>query len=242
MPIAVKDYTWEETPSMLYITVPLKGVQPQKVDILSTERYIKVHYTPFFFECFLNGEVFDQKSAAQVGNGAIVFKLEKQENRMWEELQCAAAGNKKEEMLLRETAQARLRERNKEEQKQKEELKREHDRFGVKQQMRIEDDDHKRIASAKESERVKATEELEKWKQQQTQMALIMREKEEKQKAELNSQTLIHKKKKASEIFEEAAGNNPMRDPGKINVSFTPRVFPTAARESQAANEEEVLL
>lgn len=42
MPIAVKDFSWEENSSMVYITVPLKGVNPKKVDILSTERYIKV--------------------------------------------------------------------------------------------------------------------------------------------------------------------------------------------------------
>ncbi len=42
MPIAVKDYTWEETERMIYITVPLKGVKPNKVDIFSTEEYLKV--------------------------------------------------------------------------------------------------------------------------------------------------------------------------------------------------------
>jgi hypothetical protein len=46
----------------------------------------------------------------------------------------------------------------------------------------------------------------------------------------------------AANIFEESAGNNPLRDPGKISIKFTPRVFPTAARESQAANEEEVCM
>ena len=44
MPIIVKDYTWEQTDKMLYITVPLKGVKSQKVDIFSTEDYLKVHY------------------------------------------------------------------------------------------------------------------------------------------------------------------------------------------------------
>lgn len=42
MPIIVKDYTWEQTNKMLFITVPLKGVKPQKVDLFSTEEYLKV--------------------------------------------------------------------------------------------------------------------------------------------------------------------------------------------------------
>lgn len=43
MPLAVRDYTWEETEKMLFLTVPLKGVKANKVDILSSEDYIKVH-------------------------------------------------------------------------------------------------------------------------------------------------------------------------------------------------------
>lgn len=44
MPIAVKDYTWEQSDEMVFITVPLKGVLPKYVDILSTETYVKVSY------------------------------------------------------------------------------------------------------------------------------------------------------------------------------------------------------
>jgi len=44
MPIIVRDYTWEQTDKMLYITVPLKGVKSQKVDLFSTEEYLKVRY------------------------------------------------------------------------------------------------------------------------------------------------------------------------------------------------------
>ena len=43
MPIVIKDYTWEETEKTLYITIPLKGVRPNKVDIFSIETYIKVN-------------------------------------------------------------------------------------------------------------------------------------------------------------------------------------------------------
>lgn len=42
MPIVVKDFTWEETESCMWITVPLKGVKSSKVDIFNTEEYVKV--------------------------------------------------------------------------------------------------------------------------------------------------------------------------------------------------------
>ena len=45
MPILVKDYTWEETENHVFITVPLKGAKSNKIDILTTEEYIKVRFT-----------------------------------------------------------------------------------------------------------------------------------------------------------------------------------------------------
>ena len=42
MPIQVKDYTWEETEETVLISVPLKGVPSNRVDIFSVDDYIKV--------------------------------------------------------------------------------------------------------------------------------------------------------------------------------------------------------
>jgi len=42
MPIAVRDFEWQQSDQMLFITIPLKGVTRNKVDILTTEVYIKV--------------------------------------------------------------------------------------------------------------------------------------------------------------------------------------------------------
>ena len=42
MPLIVKDYTWTQTESMVYLRVPLKGATAEHVDILSTDEYLKV--------------------------------------------------------------------------------------------------------------------------------------------------------------------------------------------------------
>ena len=41
MPLPVRDYSWHETADKVMISIPLKGVKREKVDILSTDDYIK---------------------------------------------------------------------------------------------------------------------------------------------------------------------------------------------------------
>lgn len=41
MPLLVKDYTWSENANEVIIDIPLKGTK-KKVDILSTDDYLKV--------------------------------------------------------------------------------------------------------------------------------------------------------------------------------------------------------
>ena len=45
---------------------------------------------------------------------------------------------------------------------------------------------------------------------------------------------------KAAKIFDQEAGDAPVRERGNISISFTPRVFPTPQRESLSHEEEAV--
>ncbi len=54
--------------------------------------YLQIHFPPYIFECFLNAPVHDENSAAQIGNGVVVFKLEKHESEIWDRLQHPDAG------------------------------------------------------------------------------------------------------------------------------------------------------
>ena len=42
MPLLVTDYSWTQTDTMVYIHVPLKGAKVGKVDVISTDEYLKV--------------------------------------------------------------------------------------------------------------------------------------------------------------------------------------------------------
>ena len=97
-------------------------------------------------------------------------------------------------------------------------------------------------------------EEMERWKEQQQQMAEEEKRMLEAKKVELEKQRLEQQKldveqrkkekrsKKKKNILEAEAGDQPMREVGKIQVKFTPRVFPTPTRESAAPDEDEVSL
>ena len=44
MPLQITDYEWHETEVAVTVKVPLKGVAGKKVDIFSSETYIKVKF------------------------------------------------------------------------------------------------------------------------------------------------------------------------------------------------------
>uniref|UniRef100_A0A3P8UKZ1 Dynein axonemal assembly factor 4 n=1 Tax=Cynoglossus semilaevis TaxID=244447 RepID=A0A3P8UKZ1_CYNSE len=86
MPVIVTDFTWTQTEDAVRVHVPLKGARACKVDIISTDRYLKVHFPPFLFEAFLYRPVDENRSSAKIGNGVAVFTLMKTSRETWEQL------------------------------------------------------------------------------------------------------------------------------------------------------------
>ncbi|XP_053405308.1 dynein axonemal assembly factor 4-like [Mercenaria mercenaria] len=252
MPLIVKDFTWEQTDKVVFITVPLKGVKANKVDIFSSEEYLKVSYPPYLFECLLYAPVEDGDSVAQVGNGAVVFKLLKKEGDKWPQLQSDLAEDKSSMKAKREEAFAKAEEKAKERDRRKAEEKRANEKYVLNEIMKAEEEERSRIEKTKESERQQATQELEAWKEEQRLAAekekeRLMEERRKEEAAEREKrkeQERIQRRqtrgKKAS-IFEENAEGAPKREVGKISVSFTHREFPTPERESVRPKEEEWL-
>ena len=42
MPLQVSDYTWQQTKTSVFISVPLRGVSVRDADVFCTENYLKV--------------------------------------------------------------------------------------------------------------------------------------------------------------------------------------------------------
>lgn len=83
MPILVKDATITDTPSTLYITVPLRSVSRSNTDIYATASYLKINFTPFFYEIDLWGDVDVAKCISKIGDGSVSIELPKLINANW---------------------------------------------------------------------------------------------------------------------------------------------------------------
>ncbi|KAG9489385.1 hypothetical protein GDO78_005394 [Eleutherodactylus coqui] len=248
MPVIVKDYVWRQTEEQLYISVPLKGAVAAASGVVCTELYVKVNFPPFLFEVFLSAAVDVDRSITKIGNGVILFTLYKQEPAIWESLSLANV-SKETMQRLRENAIARLQEKAKDDAQSKAVTKRENEKYSLEIMMKIDEEERKRIDLLKEEERQKASEELEKFKEQQRIEEEQRRvQKEQKRKEEEKRRNALNKsivsnslKPSVQERHKIERPVPPTRKSGSIKIQFTPRVFPTALRESRIPEEEEWL-
>ncbi|XP_032479945.1 dynein assembly factor 4, axonemal isoform X2 [Phocoena sinus] len=254
MPLQVSDYSWQQTRTAVFISVPLRGVSVRDADVFCTENYLKV---------FLYAPIDDESSKAKIGNDTIVFTLHKKEAAMWETL--SLSGVDKEMMQrIREKSILQAQKSAKEAMEAKASARREDQKYTLNVMMKIEEEERKRIEDMKENERIKATKELETWKEHQRKAEehkIVQREEklyqqekqieEERKKLKHKgltrnsvSRNLATKGRNSEIIFFEKLKEDSIPAPrsvGNIKINFTPRVFPTALRESQVAAEEEWL-
>lgn len=235
MPILVKDYTWRETDREVLITVPLKGVKSSKADIFSTNQYIKVNFPPYLFEVHLFAPVLEEKCTAKVGNGVIEFILEKQEEKLWRMLVSEESADKEamtekrtEAIEHAQTMAARVAE-------EKAKKVREEQTFAIKQEMKLEEEERERIELVKKEERERTERELDEWKQKKKNKDKAKNKPKSKNADSHSNRGTIWTQKKSATV------KPPPRKNGCIQVRFTPRAFPTAARESKEQEEQEWL-
>ena len=149
MPILVKDFSWSETETQLSLTVPLRGVKASKVDIFSSNLYIKVNFPPYFFEAHLFAPVIEEQCTVRVGNGTVVFNLVKENPVLWGQLM--SSEESREQMVVkREEAIEHGHRRYKEQLEEKAKKKREEEKFAIKEQMKLEQEEKDRIEKEKQ--------------------------------------------------------------------------------------------
>ncbi|KAF1672790.1 DAAF4 factor, partial [Pygoscelis papua] len=267
MPVWLREYSWRQTGSAVYLSLPLRGVRVTPANIFCADQYLKVSIPPFLFEAILYAPIDDTNSTAKIGNGIIFFTLYKKEVAMWDSLTLATA-NKEKLQYLRENAVLKAHEKAKEETKAKKVTKQEHKKYALEATMKLEEAERKRIEDLKEKERQKVTKELALWKKQQKDAEKQKRVQKEGELHQEVEQLKEEKKEKMNKtripnegtsktrlkptkgchgscsMFSENLKEEQLpapRSAATIKINFTSRVFPTALRESRIAEEEEWL-
>ncbi|XP_064932450.1 dynein axonemal assembly factor 4 isoform X2 [Columba livia] len=266
MPVWLREFRWRQSPAAVYLSLPLRGVRVTSANIFCTDRYLKVSVPPFLFEAILYAPIDDTNSTAKIGNGIIFFTLYKKEVAMWDYLTLSNA-NKEKLQYLRENAVLKSHEKAKEETEAKKVTKQEHKKYTLEATMKLEEAERKRIEDLKEKERLKVMKELELWRKEQKdseKQKRVQKEEELCQEAEQLKEKKKEKMNKAAipnegtsetrlkptkgcgsfSMFSENLKEERLpapRSAATIKINFTPRVFPTALRESRVAEEEEWL-
>ncbi|NWV47886.1 DAAF4 factor, partial [Daphoenositta chrysoptera] len=264
MPVWLRQHSWRQTLTAVYFSLPLRGARATPANIFCSEQYLKVSIPPFLFEAVLYAPIDDTNSTAKIGNGNIFFTLYKKEPAMWDSLTIENAGKEKLQ-YLRENAVLKAQEKAKEETEAKKITKQEHKKYALEAIMKVEEAERKRIADLKEEERQKVTKELESWKNQQKDKYKSIQKKgelhqevqplKERKNAKQNKTRIPNegtskirlksmKGRGSCSIFSQNLKEEQLPGPraaATIKVNFTPRVFPTALRESRVAEEEEWL-
>ncbi|XP_063828341.1 dynein axonemal assembly factor 4-like [Ostrinia nubilalis] len=281
MPIIVKDFTWTQTTQALNIRIPISPVKHEKVDIFTTDSYIKANYNPFLFEIFLLHDVDSSKGKCVVQEDIIVIDLVKREQVEWESLEKELT--KEEKMKLRQEILEECQEKAKQESEDKRIKKSQLDRFTVQRAMEIDEKQHKLMDSRRDEQRKQAMNALEDWRVTNVNKDSIPNQKElpipyrildthhktksgfkivelpdndvdDKEKNITKDSNLAKQQKLAprpppkalvkSEYVEKKKKEASvrvlprLRETAQLEVTHTPRTFPTPSRESTAQEEE----
>ncbi|XP_026565540.1 dynein assembly factor 4, axonemal [Pseudonaja textilis] len=262
MPVWVHDFSWEQTSEAVRLTVPLRAGRLRPHGLFCTERYLKVNAPPLLFEAALFAPIDAERSRAEIRDGCVVFTLLKKEAVPWASLR-AEDGNEAKMREIREEAVLQAQEEARAKAAAKSAEKRERGRFALDATIKLEEAERKRIEELKEQERKKSTEEIEAWKRQNemqkkvcTKFQLpnrnteVLREIKECQNLGsfagkgVSTSGALAKGGNYGNMFSEKIKEDSIpspRPPGSIMIHFTPRVFPTALRESRIPEEEEWL-
>uniref|UniRef100_A0A3P8QC66 Dynein axonemal assembly factor 4 n=1 Tax=Astatotilapia calliptera TaxID=8154 RepID=A0A3P8QC66_ASTCA len=243
MPLVVMDYVWTQTETTLYINVPLKGTNAGKVDIVCTDDYLKVHFPPYLFEAFLFEPVDDDRIAVRVANGCAVITLPKRTNKVWKHLMIST--DNKEKMEIRQRALLKYHEKLSSESRNKAAKQQEENKYALETVIKLEKEERDSIQKIKDTEQEKTTQELAAWhfrQQQKAEQDVQLKLQNQKAKAPCSPRkgppTGSNSNAKSKKAQHELP---PPRLSGNIQVTFTPRIFPTALRESRLPEEEEWL-
>lgn len=269
MPIFVKP-EWNQTLTTITVKIPSHGVLKSDVDFVNHEIYIKAHYQQFIFELFLFKTINVSKSTCYITDTNIVFELTKLHEEDWTQIEADFDKSTKKELRkqIMEEIQQRTQQECEKKSVQKAELKREGVRLQIAEDTK-KHELIKNLKQAEEQKALKELQLWEEKTESNSIVKDIRVKKEykkssdtskykssgkkannEKTKNNINASSVpqIQKKEKINQrsvrCNAEENSNVAIPLPRKtqtINISFTPREFPTPLRESRIPEEEEWL-
>ncbi|XP_028324793.1 dynein axonemal assembly factor 4 isoform X2 [Gouania willdenowi] len=234
MPLQVSEFSWSQTDCSVHISVPLKGHKAQRVDVVCTDLYLKVHFPPYLLEVFFFEPIDEDRTSVRFRDGSALFTLPKRNNTEWQQLMIST-DDKERRKEIRQQALQKHQEKLSSESKHKAERQQADRKYALQSAMKLEEEERENIKRIKDEERQRTSDELKVWKQKN----------QEKTKMQTRSGSGSRDKEKPA----GSHGRNPnpggklppVRVSKNIMVSFTPRVFPTACRESMMEQEQEWL-
>jgi dyslexia susceptibility 1 candidate gene 1 protein len=162
MPILIKDVQFSDTPTILYITLPLRNTASQKVNVYCNPLYLSVNYPPYFYEIDLQEEIDSELSVSKIGAGQICVELVKTVEGMWK-APYKCEGVKEAVLERRKKAETVQLEKERKLKEAKLSAKREEEREQVRKQILVEREKRERVEALKENEKTQAAEGIRKW-------------------------------------------------------------------------------
>ncbi|XKL63751.1 hypothetical protein PGB90_006115 [Kerria lacca] len=225
MLISVNNYTWKQNYEKIHISLPLKNVQYSKLHLFIESRFIKLNFCQYIFEVFLKHSIISSKTRCIIKPNEVVLELVKTIPEEWETLheELDKKGTieiKKQAIQKKQENATILKEKN-----EKEKTDRKH--FLQEYQVSRYKEEKEKICHLKDQQKKKALEELTIWKGNL--------------KDTTYSSNISKKNFKNNDKFVSTIPVPFPRNDGKIQFSFSSRVFSTPKRESKIAEEEEWL-
>ncbi|TPX62271.1 hypothetical protein PhCBS80983_g00575 [Powellomyces hirtus] len=232
MPILIKEYTWAESSSHLYITVPLKGANPKKADVYVNDLYAKINFPPYFFELDLKAPVHSSAAIATIGNGCAKLELPKQEHEVWTSV-AYIADSPEALKARREEADARFRQRAEDARQAKVRDRSAEEQLLVQKQIEVEQAERAHVAQLKEAEKQKAEADVQSW----------VKEANQQNRKQNDAVRGDHQKNiKLPEIFDVDEGyisDTHTKEPGAKPISIPKSNVPNAAEANEANSDDE---
>ena len=164
MPIFVTDYYWNQSSENVFLKIELQGAKKSSINILQSENFIKVSFPPYIFEKPTWAKIIPDKTFVTLENGSVSLKCFKAECKEWPALSADLPIDKIEarEFMTKLRNEAVSFSQQDAEEKREERIadKNKKDRFSVSQQIKLEQDEKKRIEDFKNEEKKRVTDEI----------------------------------------------------------------------------------